>query len=116
MRAVVDGAVVGSATLALLFGDEGAAMVDLQGDPAWRRRGIGTRLLREVASLAGSRRATALVVSARADNQAALAVVLASGLCGRIRVAGETLTVRIPVGDLAPLAVVPMSQAGARHR
>jgi ribosomal protein S18 acetylase RimI-like enzyme len=115
VRAVVDGTVVGRATLAETD-EAGATAVDLTVDPAWRRRGIGTRLLRDVARVAGARRGEALVVTTRADNQAALAVVLASGLRGRIKLAGETLTLRIPVGDLAPLAAAPLSEAGAAHR
>jgi ribosomal protein S18 acetylase RimI-like enzyme len=105
VRAVVDGTVVGRARLSPVAGEPGLTGIDLQVDPAWRRRGIGTRLLRDVSRLAASRRTTALVLTTRADNQAALAIVLASGLRGRIRVAGETLTVRIPVADLAPAAM-----------
>lgn len=105
VRAVVDGTVVARARLSPLAGEPGLTGIDLHVDPAWRRRGIGTRLLRDVARLAASRRTTALVLTTRADNQAALAIVLASGLRGRIRVAGETLTVRIPVADLAPAAM-----------
>jgi hypothetical protein len=49
------------------------------------------------------------VLTTRADNQAVLAIVLASGLRGRIRMAGETLTVRIPlagnVGATTPTAM-----------
>lgn len=116
IRAVVDGVVVGHATLSPLPDDAGAAAVALQVVPAWRRRGIATRLLRDVARLASARRTSALVVTTRADNQAALAIVLASGLRGRIRMAGETLTVRIPVGETAPLAAAPMSEARALHR
>ncbi len=105
VRAVVDGTAVARARLSQANGEAGVTAIDLHVDPAWRRRGIGTRLLREAARLAGTRRTTALVLTTRADNQAALAIVLASGLRGRIRVAGETLTVRIPVTDLAPAAM-----------
>jgi ribosomal protein S18 acetylase RimI-like enzyme len=100
VRATVDDLVIGHATLTPLAGDEGVATVDLAVDPAWRRRGIGTRLLRDAARLASSRRTSALVLTTGADNQAVLAVVLASGLRGRIRMAGDTLTVRIPLADL----------------
>jgi ribosomal protein S18 acetylase RimI-like enzyme len=112
VRAVVDGTVVARATLTPVAGEPGVIGIDLQVDPAWRRRGIGTRLLRDVARVAAARRTTALVLTTRADNQAALAIVLASGLRGRIRVAGETLTVRIPVADLAPAAMPERAALG----
>ena len=41
--------------------------------------------------------------STEADNQAVLPIVLAAGLRGRIRMASDQLTVRIPVRDLKPL-------------
>ncbi|WP_151083265.1 GNAT family N-acetyltransferase [Nocardioides cynanchi] len=103
-RATVDDRVIGHATLAPVPDEDAVVAVDLAVDPAWRRRGIGTRLLRDAARLASSRRTDALVLTTRSDNQAVLAVVLASGLRGRIRMAGETLTVRIPLGGLAPRA------------
>ncbi len=40
---------------------------------------------------------------ARSDNPAVLPMVLAAGLRGRIRMAGNTLTVRVPVRELRPL-------------
>jgi ribosomal protein S18 acetylase RimI-like enzyme len=104
VHAVVDGTVVGSATMGP-YGDEGPTVrrVTLGVDPAWRRRGIGTRLLVDVARLAAGRRVDEVVVLTAADNQAVLPVVLAAGLRGRIRMAGESLTVRIPVRSLTPL-------------
>jgi hypothetical protein len=36
------------------------------------------------------------------NNQAVLPMVLAAGLRGRIRMAGDELTVRVPVHDLRP--------------
>lgn len=71
--------------------------VDLQVDPAWRRRGIGTRLLSEAAKLAEGDGADEISLTARSDNQAVLPMVLAAGMRGRIRMAGEILTVRIGV-------------------
>lgn len=118
VRACVDDRVVGHATLAPAEGDEGVASLELAVDPAWRRRGIGTRLLRDAARLASSRRTSAIVLTTRADNQAVLAVVLASGLRGRIRMAGDTLTVRIPLAGLAPAsaASATLSEEPARPR
>ena len=68
-------------------------MLTLSVDPAWRRRGIGTRLLAEAVRLAAAHGAGELVLTTRADNQAVLPVVLAAGLRGRIKMSGDRLTV-----------------------
>lgn len=95
----VDGTVVGSVTW---FADRDHAWhVDLGVDPAWRRRGIGSRLLLEVARLARGSDADEIVVTTAADNQAVLPLVLGTGLRGRIRMGADNLTVRIPVQQLA---------------
>ena len=83
------------------LGDVYKRQVDV--DPAWRRRGIGTRLLVETARLAAGQRVDEIILSTEADNQAVLPIVLAAGLRGRIRMASDQLTVRIPVRDLKPL-------------
>ena len=44
-----------------------------------------------------------IVLRTRADNQAVLPMVMAAGMRGRIRMAQDTLTVRVPVRDLKPL-------------
>ena len=75
----------------------------LRVDPAWQRRGIGTRLLVDAARLAGSMGASEIVLTTRADNQAVLPMVLAAGLRARIRMAADQLTVRVPVRSLKPL-------------
>ena len=77
----------------------------LRVDPAWQRRGIGTRLLVDSARLAHTLGATEIVLTTRSDNQAVLPMVMAAGLRGRIRMAADTLTVRVPVRDLKPLRV-----------
>jgi ribosomal protein S18 acetylase RimI-like enzyme len=101
VSAVVDDQVVGTATVRPpAVADPDARWVDLQVDPAWRRRGIGSRLLTEGARLARSHGAGELVLTARADNQAVLPMVLAAGMRGRIRMAGDTLTVRIGLGGI----------------
>ena len=69
-------------------------------DPAWRRRGIGSRLLAEAVRLAAAREAAELVLTTSADNRAVLPMVLAAGLRGRIRMSGDRLTVRIPLAAL----------------
>lgn len=111
VRAEVDGAVVGVATvhapLAPGPDDEGAVVrpVTLRVDAAWQRRGIGTRLLGDVCRLAHTIGATDVVLETRADNQAVLPMVLSAGMRGRIRMAGDRLTVRVPVRELRPLAL-----------
>ncbi len=83
--------------------DPGARGVDLDVDPAWRRRGIGTRLLGDVARLARRSGAEELVVRTGATNQAVMPMVLSANMRGRIRMAGDVLTVRIPLREIRPL-------------
>jgi GNAT superfamily N-acetyltransferase len=99
VRAVVAGVVVGQATWEV--DDEHAWHVELAVDPAWRRRGIGSRLLLETARVARTSEAEELVVRTAADNPAVLPLVLGTGLRGRIRMGSDDLTVRIPVRRLA---------------
>ncbi|TQK72646.1 MULTISPECIES: GNAT family N-acetyltransferase [unclassified Nocardioides] len=74
--------------------------VDLWVDPAWHRRGVGTRLLADVARAARSAGAEEIVLTAPSDTKAVLPMVLAAGMRGRIRMAGDSLTVRIALADL----------------
>lgn len=76
--------------------------VHLEVDPAWHRRGIGTRLLGDAARVARGAGAQEIVLTTRADNRAVLPMVLAAGLRGRIRMAGEELSVRIGLADVRP--------------
>ena len=99
VRAVVAGAVVGSATW--VVDDEGAWHVELGVDPAWRRRSIGSRLLLETARAARASDADEIVLRTAADNPAVLPLVLGTGLRGRIRMGADDLIVRIPVRRLA---------------
>ena len=104
VSAMVDGVVVGLATVHEAPADEpDVRPVTLRVDAAWQRRGIGTRLLVDAARLANARGATEVVLSTRADNQAVLPMVLAAGMRGRIRMAADRLTVRVPVRELKPL-------------
>jgi ribosomal protein S18 acetylase RimI-like enzyme len=97
VAAVVEETVVGRAVVQV----DGA--VDLEVDPAFQRRGVGTRLLIDAARVAHAMGLHEIVLTTRADNQAVLPMVMAAGLRGRIRMAGDTLTVRVPVHELKPL-------------
>lgn len=104
VSAMIDGSAVGQAVVRPALGDDpDVRPVTLRVDPAWQRRGIGTRLLVDAARLAHTMGATEIVLTTRADNQAVLPMVLAAGLRGRIRMAADVLTVRVPVRELKPL-------------
>lgn len=108
VTAMIEGVPVGLAVVEAeeLRGEEpGVRAVTLRVDPAWQRRGIGTRLLVDAARLATALGASEIVLTTRSDNQAVLPMVMAAGLRGRIRMAADTLVVRVPVRDLKPLAV-----------
>lgn len=99
VEARIGGTLVGSAILAPA--DEvDVHRLRLTVDPAWRRRGIGTRLLVEGVRLAAERGAAEVMLRTGADNQAVLPVVLSAGLRSRIRLSGDHLIVRVPVGVL----------------
>jgi len=103
VRAVIEEVPVGLAVVGPPGAEDGVRPVTLRVDPAWQRRGIGTRLLVDAARLAGSMGAAEIVLTTRADNQAVLPMVLAAGLRARIRMAADQLTVRVPVRSLRPL-------------
>lgn len=105
VTALLDGTVVGVAQVhpAVEDPDEEVRPLTLRVDPAWQRRGIGTRLLIDASRLAHMLGATEVLLTTRSDNQAVLPMVLAAGMRGRIRMAGDVLTVRAPVRDLKPL-------------
>ena len=102
VTAVVDGTAVGVASLQPGGGEPGVREVSINVDLAWQRRGIGTRLLNEVAKVASRGGATELVFTTRADNQAVLPLVLATGLRSRMRMTSDRLTVRMPLVEGVP--------------
>ena len=104
ITALADGVAVGVATVhAPRDDDPGLRDISIEVDAAWQRRGIGTRLLGDSARLARGLGAVEVILSTAHDNRAVMPMVLAAGMRGRIRMAGEVLTVRIPVGELKAL-------------
>jgi GNAT superfamily N-acetyltransferase len=107
VSALAGGLVAGRASYEVREGEPWP--VDLWVDPAWQRRGIGSRLLGEVARLARSGGADEILLAAPADSRGVLPTVLAAGLRGRIRIADDTLTVRVSLAGIR--AVAPASSA-----
>ena len=104
VTALMDGVAVGiGEVLGSTDDGEHVRVVNLRVDPAWQRRGIGTRLLVDTAKLAHMLGAAEILLTTESDNQAVLPMVLAAGMRGRIRMAGDLLTVKVPVRDLKPL-------------
>ncbi|MDO9457825.1 GNAT family N-acetyltransferase [Nocardioides sp.] len=102
VTALADGVAIGHALVSPTPGDASVHTIDLEVDAAWQRRGIGTKLLGEGARLARGLGADEVVLTTAHDNRAVMPMVLAAGMRGRIRMAGETLTVRISVVELRP--------------
>lgn len=107
VRATAGGVVVGEATWEPAPDDDGARLLRLVVEPAWRRRGVGGGLLREATRAAAAEGAAELVVRTAADNPAVLPLVLGTGLRGRIRMSADEITVRIPVHRLTPGHIAP---------
>lgn len=97
---LVGGRVVGRAWHEPPAAEDAPWPVDMWVDPSWQRRGLGTKLLADIARMARARGAEEIVLTAPADSQSVLPMVLSAGLRGRIRMAGDSLTVRIAVSDL----------------
>ncbi|MFS3130131.1 GNAT family N-acetyltransferase [Nocardioides sp. Bht2] len=100
VAATVNGTVVALAALGVADLTPGVRECTLRVDPAWRRRGIGTRLLAEAARLAGGLGLEELSLRTSADNQAVLPMVLSAGLRARIKMSADLLTVQVPVRQL----------------
>ncbi|MCX6401863.1 MAG: GNAT family N-acetyltransferase [Propionibacteriales bacterium] len=100
VSALAGGKVAGRAEVTAVEEPDQPWPVDLWVDPAWHRRGVGTRLLAEVARVARAQGAEEIVLTAPSETRAVLPMVLAAGMRGRIRMAGDSLTVRIAITDL----------------
>ena len=90
--AEVEDRMVGEASL---VGDRNGSRVRVYVHPAWRRRGIGLLLLREVTAVAVDRGLHELDVRLDAHDLAGLRLVLASGLCGAISCDGDETRTRL---------------------
>ncbi|QBX56155.1 GNAT family N-acetyltransferase [Nocardioides seonyuensis] len=99
--ALVDGATVGRGLL-MDSPEPGARRLELEVDPQWRRRGVASRLLVEVARVAHDHGDDELTLETSAENRAVLPMVLGCGLRCRIRLVGSRLHVRVPVRHLEP--------------
>ena len=97
---LVGGRVIGRASFERAEAKDDPWPVDMWVDPSWQRRGIGTRLLADIARMARRHGAEEIVLTAPSDSQSVLPMVLSAGLRGRIRMAGETVTVRIALNEL----------------
>lgn len=97
---LVGGRVIGRASFERAAAQDDPWPVDLWVDPSWQRRGIGTRLLADIARMARRHGAEDIVLTAPSDSESVLPMVLSAGLRGRIRMAGETVTVRIALNEL----------------
>ncbi len=101
LLAVAGQQVVGLATLEPV--SSGVFEVGVLVEDGWQRRGVGTRLLSLAARTARADGAQEVVVRTRPDNPAVLGLVMATGLCGRVRCAGEQITVTASLRDVKPL-------------
>ena len=97
--------VVGAAKLHAIV--DGSVEAGLEVAPAWRRLGIGRKLLRQLSGLAAARGAGEMVLLAPANEEGVVPVLAASGMRGRIRLTEHGLSVHVslagvrPVGELA---------------
>jgi GNAT superfamily N-acetyltransferase len=97
--------VVGAANLHAIV--DGSVEAGLEVAPAWRRLGIGRKLLRQLSGLAAARGASEMVLNAPASEEGVVPVLAAAGMRGRIRLTEHGLSVHVslagvrPIGELA---------------
>ena len=103
VRARVGTGVIGSAEFTHLFPTRPAEGT-LEVAPAWRRRGIGGQLLRRLCALAAAAGAEALLLVAPADERGAAALLAATGMRGRIRLAAGGLHVHLTLRDASQVS------------
>jgi GNAT superfamily N-acetyltransferase len=94
VRARVGSGVIGVAQFTQLFAGRPAEGT-LEVAPAWRRRGVGSQLLRRVCALATTAGAEELRLVAPADERGATALLAATGMRGRIRLTPTGLHVHL---------------------
>jgi GNAT superfamily N-acetyltransferase len=94
VRARVGNGVVGSAEFTQVFPARPAEGT-LEVAPAWRRRGIGSQLLRRLCTLAAEAGAEELVLVARADEQGVATLLAVTGMRGRIKLTPNGLRVHL---------------------
>jgi GNAT superfamily N-acetyltransferase len=103
--AVVDGAVVGLATVSEAV--DGRCETTLLVEDRHQRKGIGTRLLGEASRRAAAAGAHQVVLRGPAESPAAVAMAFGSGLRARLRLAGEDLLVTISTRGLGEESGTP---------
>lgn len=100
--------VVGAARLhSLVDGPYGSAVdTSLEVAPAWRRLGIGQRLLRQACGLAAGMGAQELVMLAPPSEDGVAPVLAAAGMRGRIRLTEEGLSVHVSLAGVRPIGAL----------
>lgn len=106
VRARVGTGVIGSAEFTRLFPVRPAEGT-LQVAPAWRRKGIGSQLLRRLCTLASAAGAEELLLVAPADESGAAALLAATGMRGRIRLTPTGLRIHLTLARQRPGGQVP---------
>ncbi len=96
--AEVDGRKIGEARLTQVGTRQGVRVFV---HPAWRRRGLGSAMLRDVIAIAIEQGVRELDVRLDAHDLAGLRLVLASGLCGSVSCDGEQTRTRLVLGGQA---------------
>lgn len=82
---------------------DGTVEASLEVAPAWRRMGIGRKLLRQVSGLAAGRGATELMMLAPPTEEGVVPVLAAAGMRGRIRLTEQGLSVHVSLAGVRPI-------------